>query len=184
MGCVFCDRLAAGDLEAENELAAAFPDAFPLTRGHTLVVPRRHEADYFALTAAEQTAMWRLVNAVRARLERELHPDGYNLGVNVSQAAGLPRRADGDDRGAGQAAGGRDGPAEGGVERGGLAAPERPDADHVEAPRPEPLRERLALHDERRRACLGREAGDDRQGVRHSLAAADRRRTARSALPG
>jgi len=88
MGCVFCDRLAAGDLEAENELAAAFPDAFPLTRGHTLVVPRRHEADYFALTAAEQTAMWRLVNAVRARLERELHPDGYNLGVNVSQAAG------------------------------------------------------------------------------------------------
>src|SRR2546425_261458 len=112
MGCVFCDRLAAGDLEAENELAAAFPDAFPLTRGHTLVAPRRHEADYFALTAAEQTAMWRLVNAVRARLERELHPDGYNLGVNVSQAAGqtvdhvhihlIPRYAgDADDPAAG-----------------------------------------------------------------------------------
>ena len=88
MGCVFCDRLAAGDLEAENELAAAFPDAFPLTRGHTLVVPRRHEAKYFALSAAEQTAMWRLVNTVRARVEGELHPDGYNLGVNVGQAAG------------------------------------------------------------------------------------------------
>ena len=88
MGCVFCDRLAAGDLEAENELAAAFPDAFPLTRGHTLVVPRRHAADYFGLTPAEQTAMWRLVNTVRARIERELHPDGHNLGVNVGQAAG------------------------------------------------------------------------------------------------
>ena len=88
MACIFCDRLAAGDLAAENELAAAFPDAFPLTRGHTLVVPRRHEADYFALTPAEQTAMWRLVNTVRARIEREIHPDGYNVGVNVGQAAG------------------------------------------------------------------------------------------------
>ena len=88
MACVFCDRLAAGDLAAENELAAAFLDAFPLTHGHTLVVPRRHETDYFALTAAEQTAMWRLVNTVRARVEGELHPDGYNLGVNVGQAAG------------------------------------------------------------------------------------------------
>ena len=32
--------------------------------------------------------MWRLVNTVRARVEGELHPDGYNLGVNVGQAAG------------------------------------------------------------------------------------------------
>ncbi len=88
MGCVFCDRLTAGDLVVENELAAAFPDAFPLTRGHTLVVPRRHEADYFALTADEQGAMWRLANAVRQRIERELHPGGYNLGVNVGPAAG------------------------------------------------------------------------------------------------
>ena len=88
MGCVFCDRLAAGDLAVENELAAAFSDAFPLTRGHTLVVSRRHEADYFGLTADEQTALWQLVNRVRHRIERELRPGGYNLGVNVGQAAG------------------------------------------------------------------------------------------------
>src|SRR3989475_1300973 len=46
------------------------------------------EADYFALTAEEQSAMWRLANAVRQRIERELHPGGYNLGVNVGPAAG------------------------------------------------------------------------------------------------
>ncbi len=56
MGCAFCDRLAAADLAAENELAAALPDTFPPTRGHTLVVPRRHQADYSALTADEQSA--------------------------------------------------------------------------------------------------------------------------------
>src|SRR2546428_3782086 len=82
------DRLAAGDLTVENELSAAFADAFPLTRGHTLVVPRRHEADYFALTADEQRAMWRLVNVVRQRIERELRPGGYNLAVNAGPAAG------------------------------------------------------------------------------------------------
>src|SRR5438876_330035 len=38
--------------------------------------------------AAEQTALWQLVNAVRARIERELHPGGYNLGVNVGESAG------------------------------------------------------------------------------------------------
>jgi len=52
VACFFCDRLAAGDLTVENELSAAFLDAFPLTRGHTLVVPRRHEADDFALTGS------------------------------------------------------------------------------------------------------------------------------------
>src|SRR3989454_1282622 len=46
------------------------------------------EADYFALTAEEQSAMWRLANAVRQRIERELHSGGYNLGVNVGPAAG------------------------------------------------------------------------------------------------
>src|SRR2546427_5298490 len=56
VGCAFCDRLATADLAAENELAAAFPDALPPTRGHTLVVPCRHQADYSALTADEHNA--------------------------------------------------------------------------------------------------------------------------------
>lgn len=87
-GCVFCARLASGDVAAANELAAAFPDAFPLTRGHMLVVPRRHEADYFALAPDEQAALWALVNLVRDRLAGELRPAGWNLGVNVGAAGG------------------------------------------------------------------------------------------------
>ncbi len=71
-----------------NELAAAFPDGFPLTPGHTLVVPRRHEADYFALTVPEQTAMWGLVRLARKRLQRGQTPDGWNLGINVGAAGG------------------------------------------------------------------------------------------------
>ena len=88
MSCVFCDRLSAGNLVAENDLAAAFPDAFPLNPGHCLIVPRRHEPDFLALTAVEQAAVWALVQAVRRHTETIGVPDGYNVGINVGEAAG------------------------------------------------------------------------------------------------
>jgi diadenosine tetraphosphate (Ap4A) HIT family hydrolase len=71
-----------------NEHAAAFPDAFPLNDGHCLIVPRRHEADFFALTAEEQAAVWALLSEVRRHIEADGMPDGYNVGINVGEAAG------------------------------------------------------------------------------------------------
>jgi len=77
VACVFCHRLTDGDLLAENTLAAAFADAFPLSSGHCLVVPRRHEPDFFALTTEEQTAILALLGPLRSRIERENLPEGY-----------------------------------------------------------------------------------------------------------
>lgn len=71
-----------------GELAVAFPDAFPVSRGHTLVAPRRHEKDYFALSDDERAAIWSLVGEVRRYLESSLEPDGYNIGMNVGAAGG------------------------------------------------------------------------------------------------
>lgn len=88
MACPFCDRLAEGDLVAQNDLAAAFVDRYPLNPGHTLIVPRRHAPDFLALTEAEHTAVWRLVPEVRAHVDARFRPHGYNLGVNVGPAAG------------------------------------------------------------------------------------------------
>ena len=88
VGCVFCDRLSLGDFVAENDLAVAFLDAFPLSEGHCLIVPRRHEADFLALTPEEQAAVWALVPAVRRHIEADRLPDGYNIGINVGEAAG------------------------------------------------------------------------------------------------
>lgn len=87
-GCVFCDRLRSGDLIAESPLAAAFPDAFPLSPGHALIVTRRHERDFWALREAEKAALWELVSVVKSHIESRLPPDGYNLGMNVGEAAG------------------------------------------------------------------------------------------------
>jgi diadenosine tetraphosphate (Ap4A) HIT family hydrolase len=86
--CSFCERLTARELTAENQLAAAFPDVFPLTLGHTLIVPRRHVADLFDLDAAEQAAMWDLLVPVKRALDEMHHPDGYNLGLNNGAVAG------------------------------------------------------------------------------------------------
>jgi diadenosine tetraphosphate (Ap4A) HIT family hydrolase len=80
--------MAAGELTAAGDLAVAFPDAFPVSPGHTLIVPRRHEPDYFALTEAEQAAMWHLVTEVRRVLDARHAPNGYNLGINAGAAAG------------------------------------------------------------------------------------------------
>lgn len=88
MTCVFCDRLSRGELLAANEHAAAFRDAFPLNEGHCLVVPRRHESDFFALSADEQSAMWHLLSTIRQQFHASRTPDGYNIGINVGEAAG------------------------------------------------------------------------------------------------
>ena len=88
VACAFCDRLDGGNQIAENALAVAFPDAFPLTPGHCLVIPRRHESDFLALTSEEQAAVWALVAPVRRYVEAAWIPDGYNIGINVGEAAG------------------------------------------------------------------------------------------------
>lgn len=86
--CPFCALIQGGDLLAETGLAAAFFDGFPVSPGHVLVVPRRHEEDYFALTDEEQLALWRLVADVREQLLTLHGPDGFNLGVNAGAVAG------------------------------------------------------------------------------------------------
>jgi diadenosine tetraphosphate (Ap4A) HIT family hydrolase len=88
VACVFCDRVAAGEFVAMNQMAVAFLDAFPINPGHCLIVPRRHEPDFLALTAEEEAAVWALVASVRRHIEADRTPDGYNIGANVGEAAG------------------------------------------------------------------------------------------------
>jgi diadenosine tetraphosphate (Ap4A) HIT family hydrolase len=85
--CPFCHLEPERVLE-ENDLATAFSDAFPVSRGHTLVVPRRHVSDYFDLSAAEVTAVFQLLLRMRCRLAAEHHASSFNVGVNIGDAAG------------------------------------------------------------------------------------------------
>lgn len=83
--CPFCND---ADAILANALAYVRPDKFPASPGHLLIIPRRHEADFFDTTAAERQAMLELADAARAWVQARHAPDGYNLGVNVGAAAG------------------------------------------------------------------------------------------------
>ena len=86
--CPFCIRIVHSQVIFENELAVAIYDGYPVSRGHALIVPRRHIADLLALTEEEQTAIWALVAPARKNIERDHSPDGYNIGVNIGAAGG------------------------------------------------------------------------------------------------
>ncbi len=85
--CPFC-RLDSLDPICESPLAYAFRDAFPVSPGHTLIVPRRHVASFFDLTADEQSALLDLARRAREILQPDLRPAGWNLGLNDGAAAG------------------------------------------------------------------------------------------------
>ena len=55
--CLLCERIAAGDVIAENDLAAAVSDAFPVAVGHALIVSRRHVSGLFDLEPVERRAL-------------------------------------------------------------------------------------------------------------------------------
>jgi diadenosine tetraphosphate (Ap4A) HIT family hydrolase len=85
MDCPFCDRK---DAVSRNEHAYLIYDKHPVTKGHLLVVTIRHVADLFATTATERQAMLKLVEEAKLLLDETFSPAGYNIGVNVGEAAG------------------------------------------------------------------------------------------------
>jgi len=85
--CPFCS-LEPTRKWIENEHAIAFADAYPVTDGHTLVIPRLHVSSIYELNAEQQSAVWALVTEVRQRLLIGVKPDGFNIGVNDGLAAG------------------------------------------------------------------------------------------------
>jgi diadenosine tetraphosphate (Ap4A) HIT family hydrolase len=85
--CPFCS-LNPGRQWIENDHAIAFADQYPVTDGHTLVIPRVHVSSIYELTSEEQAAVWDLVAEVRDRLLTGLKPDGFNIGLNDGIDAG------------------------------------------------------------------------------------------------
>ena len=85
--CPFCN-IDPGQIIIEHSLAVAKHDGYPLTKGHSLIIPRRHVASFFDCTAEERQAMLDLLDESKAILDKEHAPDGYNIGLNNGAAAG------------------------------------------------------------------------------------------------
>ena len=86
--CIFCTEVPNRAID-QNELALAFEDKYPVTKGHTLIIPKRHVADYFELHQPEINAIHQLLNARKAELQgKDSTITGFNIGVNAGKDAG------------------------------------------------------------------------------------------------
>jgi diadenosine tetraphosphate (Ap4A) HIT family hydrolase len=96
--CPFCNPDNSRVILA-NDHAMAFHDGFPVTPGHSLIVPKRHIFSFFEATREEQAAMFDLLAEMRQLLLNPPQPpfnkvgslsvpDGFNIGINDGTAAG------------------------------------------------------------------------------------------------
>jgi diadenosine tetraphosphate (Ap4A) HIT family hydrolase len=85
--CSFC-TLPASRIWFEGETCRVIKDAFPITNGHTLVLPKRHVQSLFELEENELHEIYKLLKKARNTLIDELGCDGFNVGINDGVSAG------------------------------------------------------------------------------------------------
>lgn len=87
LNCPFC-TLPKERIFLSNEFGYAIRDGFPVSTGHTLIVPKRHIPSWFETTNEESQGLLKLLSLAKEMLDDELNPDGYNIGINDGPSAG------------------------------------------------------------------------------------------------
>ena len=88
LGCLFCE-MPTNRIVAENSLAYAVYDLYPVTEKHTLVFPKRHTATYFDLYQPELNACNQLLESMKEKiLDQDKSVTAFNIGINNGEDAG------------------------------------------------------------------------------------------------
>ena len=86
--CLFCN-INSKDLVFDNKFAFASFDSYPVSKYHSLIVPKRHILDYFELTNDELLACNDLIKKIKKKIQNEDKTvNGFNIGTNSGVAAG------------------------------------------------------------------------------------------------
>ena len=83
--CPFCDFEEA---IVNGKLAYARYDKYPVSKGHILIVPKRHVSDFFNTTNDEKIEFYSIIDKCKSMIDELYSPDGYNIGINVGETAG------------------------------------------------------------------------------------------------
>ena len=86
--CPFCSPKPKLELLTETQLTYAVLDGFPVSKGHALVTPKKHVANFFDLPLLEQNECWQVVNKVQELIRKRFSPDGFTVGLNIGPASG------------------------------------------------------------------------------------------------
>ncbi len=87
VACPFCS-LPSSRIVASDEFSLIIRDGFPISPGHTLLIPKRHIGSFFDITENERGSLMRFLKVAKEELQNEFSPDGYNIGINDGSAAG------------------------------------------------------------------------------------------------
>jgi len=92
-GCVFCEAQGVADgpenlILFRGQRAFVILNRYPYTSGHLMVVPFQHEASLNGLDAETRTELLELTNTIINMLEKEYLAQGFNVGINIGEAAG------------------------------------------------------------------------------------------------
>ena len=85
--CQFCSLPQSRVIDS-SPLGLVIRDAFPISPGHTLIIPKRHVGSFFDLEADERAELLALLCQAKVVADKEFSPQGYNIGINDGAAAG------------------------------------------------------------------------------------------------
>ena len=91
--CFICRGLAAADdrgqlIAQRTATSVVLLNRFPYNNGHLLVAPRAHKGQLSELNADELLQTMETLRQMVRLLDRLMHPDGYNIGINLGRVAG------------------------------------------------------------------------------------------------
>lgn len=84
--CAFC-TLPPDRIIDSSPLGLVIRDGFPISPGHTLIIPKRHVGSFFELYPEERSELLALLDQAKVVLDKEFNPQGYNIGINGGPAA-------------------------------------------------------------------------------------------------
>lgn len=87
MICEFC-TLATGRIEIETDYFYVIRDGYPIIKGHSLIIPKRHTASFFELNLDENQHLPSVLLQAKQDLDARFQPQAYNIGVNDGECAG------------------------------------------------------------------------------------------------
>lgn len=90
-GCPFCniEKLINSDrIVYQDSTWIAIYDNYPVSKGHVLLIPKRHCTSYFDLNFIELESVSVTIGIIKKLLDKKFNPDGYNIGMNCGEAAG------------------------------------------------------------------------------------------------
>lgn len=86
--CKFCEIYSEKKFDFENELAFAFWDANPVSKGHIIFMTKRHVENFFETTEEEKRDLFELIDKAKNIIDNKYKPTGYNIGINCGVSAG------------------------------------------------------------------------------------------------